>query len=750
MNEDDVFAAFAAEGYSKSDHEGSGPRHVVHFYAEGMFPCASIAEFIWIGIQAGDSAALLTSPEQIALVREKLLGHGASLDELERSGRLRACDSRSTMAAFMADGVLDRARFASFAREIVDAGAAVSTSGAVRVYGDCVAVIAGQGHIEASLIAERVWNSLLSKHAVALYCAYPLQHFGHPSHAEGFRALCDEHDHVIPVLTSLAAARGHTRCIAVLQQQALALEAEVADRRRSEVRLESLVRLSAVLASSRDYEATLASVLALAIPSLGDLGFLEVIEGEGRARRLALVPGDARQEARLQASSGEDVAAQLPELQLASPITAPLEYEGRVVGQLTLYRRSPARPPERGDVELLREMAHRVAAFVENARLHRERSEAMRRLTEADRRKDEFLAMLGHELRNPLAPITTAVDLMELRGDSQGRRERAVIRRQASHLKRLVDDLLDIARITRGKIELHRVPLEIATVVHRAIELASPALAQRSHALSVRVPREGLAVYGDPTRLCQIFANLLGNAAMYTDPGGRIAVSARREGEALVVDVADNGCGIRPEMLASIFDLFVQGERPIARTQGGLGLGLALVKIFAELHGGAVLVESAGPAQGSTFTVRLPALSSADAVALVEASPAPAPSSPRRGRRVLIVDDNQDATDLLAEMLADAGFETAVAYDGAEALQRVEESPPDVMLIDIGLPVMNGYELAARLREALPASKLRLIAVTGYGQDTDREQSRKAGFDLHLVKPVDLDTLQRAIEAPFG
>ncbi len=257
-------------------------------------------------------------------------------------------------------------------------------------------------------------------------------------------------------------------------------------------------------------------------------------------------------------------------------------------------------------------------------------------------------------------------------------------------------------------------------------------------------------MYGDPTRLCQIFANLIGNAAVYTDPGGQIAISARREGDTVVVDVADNGCGIRPEMLASIFELFVQSERPIARTQGGLGLGLALVKIFAELHGGTVLVESAGPARGSTFTVRLPALSSADAVALAEASPAPAASAPQRGRRVLIVDDNQDATDLLAEMLADAGFETAVAYDGAEALQRVEESLPDVMLIDIGLPVMNGYELAARLREALPASKLRLIAVTGYGQDTDREQSRKAGFDLHLVKPVDLDTLQRAIEAPIG
>jgi signal transduction histidine kinase len=570
---------------------------VVQFHEEGIFPYAAIADFLWAGLEAGESAVVITLPEHVVALRENLLGRGASLDELDRSGRLLARDAGAVVGVIMVDRVPDPGLFADLIGPLIDASIAASPTGTVRVYADCVALLAEEKNLEAAMLLEQLWNDLLATRSFSLYCAYPIQRFGHVAHAECFTRVCDLHDEVVPVLTSLETPDLHARCIAVLQQQGRALEA------------------------------------------------------------------------------------------------------------------------------------------------------ALRGLAEADRRKNEFLAMLGHELRNPLAPITTAVELMELRGDPRCQRERAVIRRQAAHLKRLVDDLLDIARITRGQIELHKESVELATVVGKAIELVSPTLERRSHALSVEVPRQGLLVHGDPTRLCQVFANLIGNAATYTDPGGRIVVAARRENDEIVAVVSDNGRGIRREMLSTIFDLFEQGDRALDRAQGGLGLGLALVKIFTELHGGTVSVESAGPGHGSTFTVRFPAFSGAEASRTATDRPEPSGGPPRSGLRVLIVDDNQDASDLLAETLASVGYETMVAYDGPEALRTVAESPPDVALIDIGLPVMDGYDLAARLREERPPSKLRLIALTGYGQDSDREQSRKVGFDLHLVKPVEFDALRRAIEA---
>ena len=358
---------------------------------------------------------------------------------------------------------------------------------------------------------------------------------------------------------------------------------------------------------------------------------------------------------------------------------------------------------------------------------------------DAAQRKDEFLAMLGHELRNPLAPIRTALDLMALKAAGVLQHERDVVGRQVDHLSRLIDDLLDVSHITRGNVRLTRSIVELGGVLSQAIEMASPLLEKQAHRLKIDVPREGLLIDADPTRLAQVFHNLISNAAKYTKARGDIELRASATKNELCVEIGDNGIGIAPELLPRIFELFTQGERSIDRAEGGLGIGLAIARNLCELHGGSIAAHSAGLDQGSTFTVRLPR-----ATGVPSQVPAAEPTRPTRRAtkpvRVLIVDDNVDAAETLHEFLALQGYETAVAHDGLAGLDRAATFAPDVCVLDIGLPVMDGYELAGRLRAQLGAGA-RLIAATGYGQDSDRARTKEAGFDHHLVKPIVLDTL---------
>ena len=365
----------------------------------------------------------------------------------------------------------------------------------------------------------------------------------------------------------------------------------------------------------------------------------------------------------------------------------------------------------------------------------------------ANRSKDEFLAMLGHELRNPLAPILTALQLMSLRGGDRLEHERKVIERQVKHMVRLVDDLLDVSRITRGKVNLEREPVEIASVIADAIEIASPLLEQGRHQFETQVPRHGLVVLADRQRLTQVMSNLLTNAAKYTEAGGRIEVVAERAGDRITVRVKDSGIGIAADMLPRIFDLFVQEEQTIERARGGLGLGLTIVKNLVAMHDGTVTAHSAGLGHGSEFVVELPA-AGPQSIATPLSVPAVVPPTVGDGQgRVLIVDDNEDAADLLSMVLEAHGFTTRVAHDGPSALEIAQEFRPQTALLDIGLPVMDGFELARRLRADRDHAGLRLIALTGYGQDTDRQRSKEAGFDHHLVKPIDVKTVVELLQA---
>ena len=392
------------------------------------------------------------------------------------------------------------------------------------------------------------------------------------------------------------------------------------------------------------------------------------------------------------------------------------------------------------------------AAALEAETIQRRHAEAelrqkMEQLADAGRRKDEFLAMLGHELRNPLAPVTTALQLMRLHSDEPLRvaRARETVERQVEHMTRLIDDLLDVSRITRGKIELRHEAVVVSTLVARAVEAARPVIDERGHRLTLDLPDEPVTLSADPARLEQVLANLLNNAAKYTDVGGRIWLRAFVDAGQLVVSVKDNGAGLTAEMREHVFELFVQGPEMRAYTRGGLGIGLTLVRRLVEMHGGTVEARSDGPGQGSEFITRLPIRVVSQPAPIDDASGAVVADLPKR--RILVVDDNVDAADALAELLRDYGHDVRAVHDGSSAIEQAALHRPDIVLLDIGMPGFDGYEVARRMRSELGLKSM-LVALTGYGEARHRRLSRDAGFDQHVTKPVDIRKLERLLTLP--
>ena len=395
-------------------------------------------------------------------------------------------------------------------------------------------------------------------------------------------------------------------------------------------------------------------------------------------------------------------------------------------GRLVAARKSPLDPET--DRVLVRSAANLLGSSLETANV-----------LEAAHRKDEFLAMLGHELRNPLGPILTAVELLA-RHPSVAH-EQQVIERHTRHLARLVDDLLDISRVTRGHVELRSERVSLASVLERAAEIAAPLVARHGHALRV-ADADGITLRGDPVRLAQIFGNLLTNAAKFTPPGGNIEIAIEREPERVRLAVRDNGRGIAPDQLARIFEPFVQAEGARDALRGGLGLGLAIVRNLVERHGGTISVQSEGAGRGSAFTVDLPLIACAEESA---AAPQPHDMGARAAVRVLVVDDNEDIADLLSQALELEGFQTAIAHDARGALERWTSFVPHAAVLDVGLPELDGYELAKTLR-AQHGKTATLIAATGYGQPKDRLRAADAGFDCHFIKPVSVHDLVTVLD----
>jgi PAS domain S-box-containing protein len=415
-----------------------------------------------------------------------------------------------------------------------------------------------------------------------------------------------------------------------------------------------------------------------------------------------------------------------------------LTRSGDCLGTLSIHYREPRRPSDR-ELHLIDLCVRQAVDCLENARLY----EALR---EADRRKDEFLATLAHELRNPLAPIGNALHILRLSGEltPAGERVREIMERQLNQMVRLVDDLLEVSRITRGKIELRRESVDLAAVVRTAIETCQPQLEAAGHRLAVDLPSEPLLLPADPLRLSQVVGNLLSNAAKYTEAGGRIDVSVRRDGNRAVLVVRDSGIGIPREMLRRVFDMFAQIDKSSRRSQGGLGIGLALAKSLVQMHGGRIEARSEGTGRGSEFIVTLPI--SADAPVAAEGAKPSTPAAPTirplPPRKILVVDDVATAVFTLGKLLEKMGQSVRTASDVKTALEIARAERPDVIISDIAMPEVDGYEFARRLRNEPSLRGAVLVALTGYGQETDRRQTRDAGFDFHLVKPVSLDALR--------
>jgi signal transduction histidine kinase/CheY-like chemotaxis protein len=544
-----------------------------------------------------------------------------------------------------------------------------------------------------------------------------------------------------------------------------------ASRRRSEF----LADASKLLTASLDYASTLARVAEAAVPRVADWCIVEleeerlrgapavaahidpaklpfVLEASRRYRESGDsergIPGAIRTGKaqlyrhfsvdllRAEGAVDAELAAVFEQTGLVSSMVVPIAARGHTLGAIVLNSADPARLYDERDLAMAEELGRRAGLAVDNARLYRD-------AREADRLKDEFLAMLSHELRNPLAPIVTTLQLMDQTGSQAFARERGLISRHLYQLVRLVDDLLDVARVTRGKITLRKERCEVAQLVHKALDLTSALIEDREQRLVVSVPDSGLVVDADPARMTQVITNLVGNAAKYSQPQAVIAVTATAEDAHAVIRVRDSGVGIAPELLAKVFEPFVQVDVAADGPRSGLGIGLTVVKSLIELHGGSVSAHSEGPQRGTEIVIRLPRVAG-EAVAVPAQQPRRLATPIASDCRVLVVDDNRDAADVLAEALRALGCSTKIAHSGPSALDMFAEFKPHLALLDIGLPVMNGYELARRLRAAATCD-MAIVAVTGYGLPNDVARAREAGFDEHVIKPVELDTLRAVL-----
>ncbi len=558
---------------------------------------------------------------------------------------------------------------------------------------------------------------------------------------------------------------------------------DVTERKRIETDLKFLAHASGELAGFGDYEAVLEKIARLAVPHFADWCLVDLLNEAGSLERVAAAHAEPAKEQLVrdlhrrfppdpgrivgggpwnilrtgQAELASDITDQALEraihdpeylaalrtLGLRSYLGVPLAARGRMLGVITFVVAESFRRYTDEDRALASDIAWRAAVAIENAKL-------LRAMRESDRAKDVFLATLAHELRNPLAPVSTGLSIIKRAPGDSARVEQiaGMIERQVAQLTRLVDDLLDVSRITTGKIELQKRPTNLVSVLRSAIETSRPHIDAGQHRLSVQAPDEPMDIDADPVRLAQVFANLLNNAAKYTRPGGNIQVVLQADPEQFVVRVRDNGAGIAPEMLKKVFGLFTQVTHPAERSQGGLGIGLSLVEGLVRLHGGSVEARSEGPQKGSEFIVYLPRTrSSAAPPAHVPAEQCP---QARAGQtqRILVVDDNRDAAETLAELLNMLGNEVVVALDGNSAVARTAQFQPDVVLLDIGLPDINGYEVARRVRQLEGIRQPRLIALTGWGQQQDKRLAAQAGFDEHWTKPVDIARLQALSRNP--
>jgi PAS domain S-box-containing protein len=705
--------------------------HLVQFYEDDGFLIDSLTHWFADGLSAGDSCVYVGTESHRISLEKRLATRGVDLDKLCKEGRFVCRDASKVLSSFMVDEWPDEALFTSAIEGVLDL---VTKPRDLRVFGEMVALLWADGNRQAAVRLEEMWTTFMKTHALALCCAYPLHSFGSDADASLFLKVCAQHTPVLPAesYSALTTEADRLRAISLLQQKARVLDAEKAGRREAE---ESL--------HLRQKE--LSDFIENALEGLHQVG------PEGK-----ILWANPAQLKLLGYTAGEYIGHQLAEFYVERKRFD--EFWNRLMRGEIIYDFQAALRCKDGSIKHV--LIHSnglwedgkfiytrcfIRDVTERVELERELKVRLAELAQADQRKNEFLAMLGHELRNPLSAVLDAIATAQL---DHTRRDHAltIARRQTNQLAGLVDDLLDVGRITQGRIALKKEAIKVGSIVKQAVEEAQCLVEPGQHQLSVRISSgaEEVQIEADPSRMRQVITNLIHNAAKFTPPAGRIDVLAERTDNEVILRVRDSGIGISRDLLPRVFDLFTQAERPLDRSHGGLGIGLTLVKRLVEMHGGSVQAHSAGPGMGSEFEVHLPFAAIPRAVATAASI-----NTPALGHlRVVIVEDNYDAAEALTMLLELFGHQPTIVADGLAAIDAVRDGAFDIALVDIGLPGIDGYEVARRIRMLPNAKTMMLVALTGYGQETDKQRALSAGFDEHLTKPVKIERLQALLNRP--
>ena len=707
--------------------------HLVQFYEADSFLLEALSRLIGDGLVAGDSSVVIATKAHRDGLEAGLKARDLDTDALRILGRYVVLDAADTLASLMIDDFPDEDRFRNVIAAAIKDALAKSDSHHVCAYGEMVALLFVDGKADALLRLEELWNALGKELPFSLCCGYPLKQFSNRPDEPLFLKICSEHTHVVPAesYTELASPDDRLRSVTYLQHKAQMLEGEKSGRKQAEKSL-----------SLRQKE--LADFLENAAEGLHQVGpDARILWANSSQLRLLGYSVDEYVGHHLadffvQRDLFDDFWRRIMAREIIYDFPAALRCKDGSTRQVLIHSSGYWE-----DANFLYTRCF-IRDVTERVQLEDELREKLVQLKDADDRKNEFLAMLGHELRNPLSAVSNAIATAHR---DASRRDRAldIATRQTAHLARIVDDLLDVTRITRGKIALQKEPLQLGSIVNSAIEEMRDLIDSRRQHLTVSIPVnvEKIKVEADRVRLQQVFNNLMHNAIKFTPPGGMIDVVLYRKGDDAVLRVRDSGVGISPAMLPRVFDLFTQGNVTSDRTQGGLGIGLTLAKQLVEMHGGRIEARSHGVDRGCEFEVSLPLLPE-----LKTKSAQPGDQSPReqaKTRRVLIVEDNVDAAESLSMLLELLGHEVRIEANGAAALEAIRTTDFQAVLIDIGLPDMDGYEVARQIR-MLPGSRIKLlVALTGYGQEEDKRLALSAGFDQHLIKPVDVERLQNLL-----
>ncbi len=725
-------ASFSASFASPAAWADVNPHsHLVQFYEDDGFLIDSLTHWFADGFSIGDSFAYIGTESHRISLEKRLAARGIDLDKLRKEGRFICRDASQVLSTFMVDEWPDEALFT---RAIEGVLGQVTKARDLRVFGEMVALLWADGNRQAAVRLEEMWNTFMKTHALALCCAYPLHSFGSDADASLFLKVCAQHAPVLPAesYSGLTTEADRLRAISLLQQKARVLDAEKAGRKEAEKSLHL-----------RQKE--LSDFIENALEGLHQVG--------PGGKILWANPAQLKL---LGYSANEYIGRHLAEFYVERKRFD--EFWNRLMRGEVIYDYQAALRCKDGSIKHV--LIHSsglwedgkfiytrcfIRDVTERVELERELKVRLAELAQADQRKNEFLAMLGHELRNPLSAVLDAIVTAQL---DNTRRDRAltIARRQTDQLAGLVDDLLDVGRITQGRIALKKEALKVGSIVKQAVEEAQCLVEPGRHQLSVRISSiaEEALIDADPARMRQVITNLIHNAAKFTPPGGRIDVVAERTDNEAVLRVRDSGIGISRDLLPRVFDLFTQAERPLDRSHGGLGIGLTIVQRLVEMHGGSVQAHSAGPGMGSEFEVRLPLAAITHPQAPATAINTQAPSH----FRVVIVEDNYDAAEALTMLLELFGHQPTIVADGLAAIDAVRDGAYDIALVDIGLPGIDGYEVARRIRMLPNAKTMMLVALTGYGQETDKQRALSAGFDEHLTKPVKIERLQALLSRP--